>query len=180
MYKWNMKDFLFKGEYLLRLDLTKEAFWVVNKKAIIIWIICFILDVLIWVRAFYDNELILGTAWIMLWLFTSVLLRRTINAPKNQIKIVKLKYHKDSVLSEVTFTENNIVVHDTESKWTYQFYYDQLMKCFETENLCVFALWLPKTVVYVSKDSIKWWTKDELLKFIEWKIDENLKAKKKK
>ena len=175
-----MKDFLFKWEYLLNLDLAKEAFWVVNKRAITVWVICFILEVLIWVRAFYDNELILGTVWIILWLFTSVLLHRTINAPKNQIKIVKLKYHKDAVLSEVTFTDDGIVIHDTESKWTYQFYYDQLMKCFETENLCVFVLWLPKTVLYVSKDSIKWWNKDDLIKFIEEKIDENLKAKKKK
>ena len=50
----------------------------------------------------------------------------------------------------------------------------------ELKNLCVFVLWLPKTVLYVSKDSIKWWSSDELLKFIGWKIDENLKAKKKK
>jgi len=175
-----MKDFLFKGEYLLKLDTVKEAFWVVNKKVITVRIICFILEILVWVRAFYDSELILGTAWIMVWLFILVLIYNTLRAPKNQIKAMELKYHKDTVLWEVTFTDDSIVVHDTESKWTYQFYYSQLMKCFETKNLCVFVLWLPKTVLYVSKDSIKWWSKDELLKFIGWKINENLKAKKKK
>jgi hypothetical protein len=54
------------------------------------------------------------------------------------------------------------------------------MQCFETKNLCVFVLWMPRTILYVNKDSIKWWNKDELIKFIEWKIEENLKTKKKK
>ncbi len=180
MCKLNMKDFLFKGEYLLRLDLVKEAFWAANKKVITTQIVLFIIEILVWVWAFFDNELILGTVWIMLWLFISVLLRQTINAPKTQIKIVKLKYHKDEVLSEITFTNNAIIVYDTESGWTYQFYYNQLLKCFETENLYVIVVWLPNTVLYVNKDSIKWWSKDELIKFIEWKIEENLKTKKKK
>lgn len=175
-----MKDCLFKGEYLLNLKLAQEAFWVVNKKGKIVFNFCFILCILIWVLAFYDNKLILGTVWIMLWLFTSVLLHQIIDAPKNQIKVVKLKYHKDEVLSEITFTNDAIVVHDTESDWTYQFYYNQLLKCFETENLYVIVVWLPNTVLYVNKDSIKWWNKDELIKFIEWKIEENLKTKKKK
>ena len=113
-----MKDFLFKGEYLLRLDLAKEAFWAANKKAIIVRIICFILEIFVWVRAFYDNELILGTAWIMLWLFILALLYITLKAPKNQIKVVELKYHKDVVLAEIIFTKDGIFVHDTESKWT--------------------------------------------------------------
>jgi hypothetical protein len=64
----------------------------------------------------------------------------TVNAPKNQIKAIKLKYHKDTVLSEVKFTDNAIVVHDKESGGIYQFYYSQLMKCFETKNLCVLVL----------------------------------------
>ena len=175
-----MKDFLFKWEYLLKLDLVKEAFWAANKKAITTQIIWFFLEILIWVWAFFDNELVLGTVWIMLWLFMLVLLYMVINAPKNQIKVIELKYHKDTVLWEISFTGDNITVYNTESKWTCQFYYNQLMKCFETKNLCVFVLWLPKAVLYISKDSIKWWSKDELIKFIEWKIDENLKAKKKK
>ena len=175
-----MKDFLFKGEYLLKLDTVKEAFWVVNKKVITVRIICFILEILIWIRAFFDNELILGTAWIMIGLFILILLYNTLRAPKNQIKAIELKYHKDSVLSEVTFTDDAIVMHDIESGWTFQFYYNQLMKYFETKNLCVLVLWLPKTVLYVNKDSIKWWNKDDLTKFIQWKIDENLKTKKKK
>jgi hypothetical protein len=91
-----------------------------------------------------------------------------------------LKYHKDTALSEVKFTDNAVIVHDKESGWIYQFYYNQLMKCFETTNLCVLVFWLPKTVLYVSKDSIEGWDKDELLKFIEWKIKENLETKKRK
>ncbi len=175
-----MKDFLFKWEYLLKLDLVKEAFWAANKKAITTQIIWFFLEILIWVWAFFDNELVLGTVWIMLWFFILILLYNTLKVPKNQIKMIELKYHKDTVLLEVIFTDNAIVVHDTESKWTYQFYYNQLMKYFETKNLCVLVLWLPKTVLYINKDSIKWWNKDELIKFIGWKIEENLKAKKKK
>ena len=180
MCKLNMKDFLFKGEYLLRLDLVKEAFWAANKKAITIQIVWFFFEVLIWIYGFYDNMPTVGIVWIMLWLFMLWLLYVVINAPKNQIKAIELKYHKDSALSEVIFTDDAIVVHDTESKWTYQFYYNQLMKCFETKNLCVFVLWMPRTILYVNKDSIKWWNKDELIKFIEWKIEENLKTKKKK
>ena len=175
-----MKDFLFKGEYLLKLDLVKEAFWAANKKATTVQIIWFILEILVWIWAFLINETILGTIWIMLWLFILVLLYITLKTPKNQIEVVELKYHKDAILSEVSFADDSIVMHDMESKWTYRFYYNQLMKCFETKNLCVFVLWLPKTVLYVSKDSIQWWDKDELIKFIKWKIDENLKAKKTK
>jgi hypothetical protein len=47
----------------------------------------------------------------MLWLLYVI-----INSPKNQIKAIELKYHKDSALSEVIFTDDAIVVHDTESK----------------------------------------------------------------
>jgi hypothetical protein len=173
-----MKDFLFKGEYLLKLDTVKEAFWAVNKKIIATQIVFIVLELLVWTRAFFDNELILGTAWIMLWLFILILLYNTLRAPKNQIKAIELKYHKDSLLSGITFTNNAIIVYDTESGWTFQFYYNQLMKYFETKNLCVLVLWLPKTVLYVNKDSIEGWNKDELLKFIEWKIKENLETKK--
>ena len=175
-----MKDFLFKGEYLLKLDTVKEAFWTVNKKAIITQIVWFFFEVLIWIYAFYDNMPIAGTVWIMLWLFMLVLLFVVINAPRNQIKAIELKYHKDTALSEVKFTDNAVIVHDKESGWIYQFYYNQLMKCFETKNLCVLVFWLPKTVLYVSKDSIEGWDKDEFLKFIEWKIKENLETKKRK
>ena len=165
-----MENILFKGEYLLKLDTVKEAFWTTNKKNIITYVFLLVLELLVWIWAFFNNELILGTAWVMLWLFILLLLYVTVNAPKNQIKAIKLKYHKDTVLSEVKFTDNAIVVHDKESGGIYQFYYSQLMKCFETKNLCVLVLWLPKTVLYVSKASIEGWEKDEFLKFIRWKI----------
>jgi hypothetical protein len=44
-----------------------------------------------------------------------VLLFVVINAPKNQIKAIELKYHKDTALSEVKFTDNAVIVHDKES-----------------------------------------------------------------
>jgi hypothetical protein len=42
-----MENILFKGEYLLKLDTVKEAFWTTNKKNIITYVFLLVLELLV-------------------------------------------------------------------------------------------------------------------------------------
>ena len=174
-----MKKTLFKGNYVFNIENYREAFNVSNKKLFNIASVTSLLSLCLWFFYMFNN---LPTQWavlLLIWIKLAYNVRAMNNNPKLIMKAINADYHKDSICTEVIFTENEIKTHNLESNWKLFYYYDQIFNFYETQNLFIITIWLPTKLLFISKDTFEW-DNEQFKSFIQWKIEENKKLRKKK
>lgn len=177
-----MKKILFKWEYTLQKDYLKEAFiWSLKKAIRIIACFAILLTLLNWLIIGYNS--LYQLLWNLLFnlvLFYALLIIISVITYRRQRDIINTKYHKDSISSEITFNEDEIILHNLETKGTNKFYYNQFKRIFETKNLYVIAIWKYNNIIYITKKSFSIWDSKDFVDFIKTKIKESKKPSQKK
>lgn len=174
-----MKKTLFKGKYLLNWKNYREAYHVNNWKTIYLFSAFSFILLLFWISFLCDNSITRWIVSLIFWIEFAFFVWLNNNTPKKIIKVIEADYYKDSVCTEVSFTDDEIDLHNLESWWKAYYNYNQIFKFYESKNLFIFAIWLPSKILYISKDSFEW-DKEEFKLFIKEKIAECNKIRKDK
>lgn len=177
-----MKKTLFKGEYTLQKDLHKEAFiWSIKKAIRLVTCFAILLTLLNWLIIGYNGiyPLLLNLLFNLI-LFYVLLVIISIVTYKRQRDLINTTYHKDSASLEITFDEDEIIIHNLETKWTNKIYYNQLKRVFETKNLYVISVWKYNNIIYITKNSFSIWDSKKFVDFIKSKIKESKELAQKK
>ena len=114
-------------------------------------------------------ELILISILVIFWIFA--IFNSMKNTAKKMFAIQKNLYHKDVIKTEISFFNDEILLHNIESKWDIILYYNQINLIKETKNLYVILFW-ENQYFFVGKNSFSVWEPSEFLEFVKSKKNE--------